>query len=107
MHGMLKNRTAIVTGAGRGIGLAIAKSLSEAGANLVIADTGVTIAGTDPDSSVANMAASQLHGPAISFTESVNTPQGAKLLVETAIDSFGEIDIVINNAAILRDSFIF
>ena len=107
MRKMLESRTAIITGGGRGIGLAIAKSLSEAGANVVISDTGVTIDGADPDSSVASMAASQVRGPAISFTESVSTPHGAKSLVESAIDSFGQIDIIINNAAILRDSFIF
>ena len=103
----LDDRVAIVTGAGRGIGLSIARALSKAGVKVVVSDAGVSIDGTDPDPSVAQTAASEIGGTAIAFSESITTPSAAEALVDYANKSFGRIDIVVNNAAILRDSFIF
>ena len=103
----LHGRVAIVTGAGRGIGLSIANALSKAGANVVIADSGVSIDGTEPDPTIGHTAAEKIGGSSIAFTEGLTSPTAAKALVDYANDSFGRIDIVVNNAAILRDSFIF
>ena len=103
----LHGRVAIVTGAGRGIGLSIANALSKAGANVVIADSGVSIDGTEPDPTIGHTAAEKIGGSSTAFTEGLTSPAAAKALVDYANDSFGRIDIVVNNAAILRDSFIF
>jgi NAD(P)-dependent dehydrogenase (short-subunit alcohol dehydrogenase family) len=90
---LLDDRVAIVTGGARGIGLAIAEALSRQGARLVIADSGVSIAGEDADPEVVRSVAERLGA--------------AERLVALARERFGAVDIVVNNAAILRDGFIF
>ena len=105
--GILEGRSAIVTGAGRGIGRAIAQGLIAAGARVIVADNGASIAGESGDPAVAREAASALGKNAIAFTESVASPGVARQLVELAVKEFGGIDIVVNNAAILRDAFVF
>ena len=112
MSGLLHGRVAIVTGAGRGIGRAIAESLVAAGAHVVVADNGTSIAGDGGDPEVARAAAQQLNDKAgarkaIAFTESVASPGVAKQLVDLAVKTFGGIDIVVNNAAIRRDAPVF
>lgn len=103
----LGGRVALVTGAGRGIGLAIAERLHQLGASVVVADSGVSIAGDDPDPSVAEAVAKRLGERAAAFTADIAAPATAQAAVELAAARFGAIDIVVNNAAILRDSFIF
>jgi NAD(P)-dependent dehydrogenase (short-subunit alcohol dehydrogenase family) len=107
MTGLLEGRAAIVTGAGRGIGRAIAESLIAEGASVIVADNGASIGGDDGDPTVAGETAAALGKKAIAFADSVASPGAAKSLVELAVKSFGGIDIVVNNAAILRDAFVF
>ncbi|HYI05907.1 MAG TPA: SDR family NAD(P)-dependent oxidoreductase [Reyranella sp.] len=107
MTGLLEGRAAIVTGAGRGIGRAIAESLIAEGASVIVADNGASIGGEDGDPTVAGETAAALGKKAIAFADSVASPGAAKSLVELAVKNFGGIDIVVNNAAILRDAFVF
>jgi NAD(P)-dependent dehydrogenase (short-subunit alcohol dehydrogenase family) len=104
---ILAGRVAVVTGGARGIGLAISEELHRLGASVVIADSGVTIAGDDPDERVAADAAAKLGGRAAAFAEDVSAQGAAAELVQLAVQKFGALDIVVNNAAILRDAFIF
>jgi NAD(P)-dependent dehydrogenase (short-subunit alcohol dehydrogenase family) len=107
MNAILEGRAAIVTGAGRGIGRAIAEGLVAQGARVIVADNGASIAGEGGEPDVAREAAKALGKDAVAFSESVASPGVAKQLVELAVKSFGGIDIVVNNAAILRDAFVF
>ena len=106
MSGLLAGRVAIVTGGARGIGLAIAKGLATEGARLVIADSGVSIGGDNPDPAVAGAAAAELPGCAV-YTGDIAVEEAAGTLVGFAVERFGRVDIIVNNAAILRDGFVF
>ena len=107
MTGLLDGRAAIVTGAGRGIGRAIAEGLAAEGASVIVADVGASIGGEGVDPQPAREVAEKIGKKAIAFGESVASPGVAKQLVEMAVKNFGGIDIVVNNAAILRDAFVF
>jgi NAD(P)-dependent dehydrogenase (short-subunit alcohol dehydrogenase family) len=103
----LNGTVALVTGGARGIGLAIVRRLHALGAHVVVADSGVSIGGENPDPAVAEQVAVELGPRAIAFTRDIAEPAAARAAVELAVSRFGGIDLVINNAAILRDSFIF
>ena len=103
----LHGRVALVTGGARGIGLAIVEELLTRGAQVVIADSGVSIDGEAPDASVAQSAVARLGKRTVAFTADVVAPGMAEAAVQLATERFGSLDIVINNAAILRDALIF
>ena len=104
----LENRVAIVTGAGSGIGRAIAIALAEAGAAVVVNDVGVSLSGEGGSTSPAQQTQAMIlaaGGRAVVSTDSVSEWEAARRIVATAIDAFGRLDIVVNNAGILRDAF--
>jgi NAD(P)-dependent dehydrogenase (short-subunit alcohol dehydrogenase family) len=105
----LSGRVAIVTGAGRGLGRAHAKFLAANGARVVINDLGVSNDGTGRDLATAHVVVDEIvadGGEAVANADDVATWDGARRLVEATLDAFGELDIVVNNAGILRDSTI-
>lgn len=106
MAGMLENKVAIVTGAGRGIGREIALMMAAHGAKVVVNDRGVSLQGTDESAEPANEVVREIKargGEAVADFGSVADWDQAHAMVETAVSAFGKIDIVVNNAGILRD----
>ena len=99
-------RVAIITGAGGGLGRHHALELARRGARLVINDLGGSVHGDGGDAGPAQRVVQEiidLGGEAVADTNSVATPQGGEAIVKTALDAFGTVDIVVNNAGILRD----
>src|SRR5690349_4958926 len=97
-----EGKVAIITGAGGGLGFEHAKLLASRGARVVINDLGGNVSGEGDDASAAE-AIEDLGGEAVANHDSVATPEGGEAIVNTAIEAFGQIDIVVNNAGILRD----
>jgi NAD(P)-dependent dehydrogenase (short-subunit alcohol dehydrogenase family) len=108
--GYLDGKTIAITGAGRGIGRAVALACADAGANVVVNDFGVSIDGNDPDSEVANAVVAEIQaagGTATAVADSVTTMEGGARIVQTAVDTYGRIDGVVCVAGILRERMLF
>jgi NAD(P)-dependent dehydrogenase (short-subunit alcohol dehydrogenase family) len=98
-------RVAVVTGAGRGIGRAYARLLAERGAKVVVNDLGGSIEGEGGDAGPAQSTVDKITaagGEAVADTNDVSTPEGGQAIIDTALEHFGRIDIVVNNAGIIR-----
>ena len=99
-------KVAIITGAGGGLGREHALLLASRGARVVVNDLGGSVTGEGGDAGPAHTVAKEIEdagGIAVADTNSVSTPEGGEAIVQTAIDNYGRVDIVINNAGILRD----
>jgi NAD(P)-dependent dehydrogenase (short-subunit alcohol dehydrogenase family) len=100
------DRVAIVTGAGGGIGKYYALELAQRGAKVVVNDLGGAVDGTGGSTTMAQAVVDEIvaaGGQAVANGDSVSDKAGAQRMVQQAVDSFGKIDILINNAGILRD----
>lgn len=107
--GVLDGRVAVITGAGRGIGREHALLFAREGASVVVNDLGGSNAGEGADAGPAQEVVDEIRaagGKAVANTDNVAQWEGAKNLVDQAISEFGTLDVVINNAGILRDGFI-
>jgi len=103
------DRVAVITGAGGGLGRSYALYLAERGARIVVNDLGGSTDGQGNDTKAADAVVAEIAaagGEAVANYDSVSTAAGGARIIETAMDNFGRVDIVINNAGILRDSSI-
>ena len=108
--GILDGKVAVVTGAGRGIGRGIAIMMAELGAKVVVNDPGVNPDGTGHDDGPADQVVAEITKAGLSAVanyDTVSTPEGGESIIKTALDKFGRIDVLVNNAGILRDRMIF
>lgn len=107
--GVLDGRVAVITGAGRGIGREHALLFAREGASVVVNDLGGSNDGSGQDAGPAQQVVDEITaagGTAVANTDNVADWDGAKRLIDQAVSEFGHLDIVVNNAGILRDGFI-
>jgi NAD(P)-dependent dehydrogenase (short-subunit alcohol dehydrogenase family) len=106
---MLENRVCIITGGGRGIGREHALLFASLGAKVVVNDLGGATDGSGADTSAAQSVADEIvaaGGEAVASTDSVTDFDAAKTIVDTAVEAFGDLHVVVNNAGILRDKML-
>jgi len=103
---LLEGKVALVTGGGLGVGRAAALALAEQGAKVVVNDLGCALDGTGSDEAVASAVVKEIveaGGKAVESHDDVATGEGAKAAVQTAIDAFGDLDVLVCSAGIARD----
>ena len=108
--GLLDGKVIALTGAGRGIGRAVALLAASEGAKIVVNDAGVNPDGSGHDGGPADPVAAEIKaagGEAVSNTANISTMEGGESVVQQALDEFGKLDGLVNLAAILRDRMIF
>jgi NAD(P)-dependent dehydrogenase (short-subunit alcohol dehydrogenase family) len=106
--GLLQDKVVVVTGAGGGIGRDIALAMAREGARLVVNDIGASVAGEGLDAGPAHQVVKEIKAlgrEAVANTDSVSDSASATRIIQTAIENYGRIDVVVNNAGILRDRF--
>jgi NAD(P)-dependent dehydrogenase (short-subunit alcohol dehydrogenase family) len=107
---MLKDKVAVITGAARGIGREIALLMARQGARVVVNDYGGSEGGVGATQGPADEVVAEIRaggGGAVASYDSVASMEGGRRIVQAALDAFGRIDVVVNNAGILRDRMIF
>ena len=107
---LLKGKAVVVTGAGRGVGREIALLMAKEGARVVVNDYGGSETGSGASQKPADEVADEIRragGEAVPNYDSVASMTGGQAIIKTATDAFGRIDVVVNNAGILRDRMIF
>jgi NAD(P)-dependent dehydrogenase (short-subunit alcohol dehydrogenase family) len=100
------DRVAVITGAGGGLGKTYALEFAKRGGKIVVNDLGGASDGTGGSSSMADQVVKEIEeagGTAVANYDSVSTPEGGESIIQTAVDNYGQVDIVVNNAGILRD----
>ena len=110
MAKLLQDKVVVVTGAGGGIGRDFAHAMAAQGAKVVVNDVGASVSGEGRDAGPAQKVVDEIKaagGIAVANTDSVAEWEAANRIVKTAIDAYGRIDGVVNNAGILRDRFFF
>jgi NAD(P)-dependent dehydrogenase (short-subunit alcohol dehydrogenase family) len=108
--GLLDGKVAIVTGAGNGVGRGEAIELADQGAKVVVNDLGGSVTGDGADKRVADEVVDVIKGrggEAVPNYDDVADFNGAKSIIDTALESFGKLDVLVNNAGILRDKMLF
>jgi len=108
--GKLDGKVAAITGSGRGIGRGIALLMAKEGAKVVVNDLGASVSGEGADKTPAQQVVDEIKkagGQAVTNADNIATIKGGESLVQTAVDSFGKLDILVNCAGILRDRMIF
>src|SRR6516162_7693401 len=110
MSGLCEGRTVIVTGAGRGIGREHALAFAREGARVVVNDLGVALDGSGGNAGPAQQVVDEIRaagGEAVADTSDIADFTGAATLVQTATDTFGGLDVLVNNAGFVRDRMLF